>query len=98
MAAAAVDDGENNYGADEGDRHEEERGGGLSEGCMDVEHLFDPPARVADDGAEGVDSESLSLSLSFTTLGITDSTDSTYLQSQSSKINKGGAGGNRCGI
>ena len=96
-AAAAVDDGENCYGSEEGDRHEKERGGGLSEGYMDVEHLFGSSSE-SDDGAEGVDSESLSLSLSFTTLGITDSTDSTYLQSQSSKINKGGAGGDRCGI
>ena len=54
-----ADDGEN--------RHEEERGGGLSEGFMDVKQLFGSSGE-SDDGAEGVDSESLSLSLSFTTV------------------------------
>ena len=92
-AAAAEDDGENYYWSEEGDRHGEERGGGPS---MDVEYLFGSSSE-SDDGAEGVDSESLYLS--FTTIGITDNTDSThstYFQSQSSKINKGG--GDRCGI
>ena len=61
-AAAAVDDGENYYGSEEGDRHEEERGGGLSEGFMDVKQLFGSSGE-SDDGAEGVDSEPLSLTL-----------------------------------
>ena len=56
---------------------------------MGVEYLFGSSGE-SDDGAEGVDSEFLYLSLS--TIGITDSTDSTYFQSQSSKINKGVGG------
>ena len=38
--AAAEDNGENYFGAGEGDSHEEEKGGGPSEGWMDVEYLF----------------------------------------------------------
>ena len=64
-AAAEEDDGENYYGSEEGARHEEERGGGPSEGSMDVEHHFGSSSEI-DDGAEGVDSESLYLS--FTTI------------------------------